>query len=192
MRSSNSPDGSSKASAILLVAVCVVLIALVGSLYWRFSLQPGESFAEEGGKPAAPDFDLPTLEGARVRLADFSGQVLLVEFWATWCGPCRLQAQILERLYREHQGAGLEFLAVSLGEPDSVVREFVADDPFPYPVAVDSDEVLGELLQIYALPTVMVVDGEGRISYLQPGISDAETLNRALVAAGVTRQAAKI
>jgi thiol-disulfide isomerase/thioredoxin len=125
-------------------------------------------------------------------LDDFSGQVLLVEFWATWCGPCRLQAQILARLYGEYQGPGVEFLAVSLGEPDSVVREFVENDPFPYPVAIDSEEVLGELLQIYALPTVMVVDTEGRITYLQAGISDAETLNRALIDAGVTRQASKI
>ena len=69
-----------------------------------------------------------------------------------------------------------------------MVREFVEQRPFPYPVALDPTEILGESLQVYALPTVMVIDPKGRITYLRPGISDAETLSRVLDDSGV-RQA---
>jgi peroxiredoxin len=173
-------------SAVLLV-VALILVVAGGLLVWK-TLQPGAGETpEKQGGPLAPDFDLPDLDGGRVRLADYFGQVVLVEFWATWCGPCRLQAQILEELYQDYKGPSVEFLAISLGEPDDVVREFVEQRPFPYPVAIDTKEVLGEGLQIYALPTVMVVDPEGRITYLRPGLSDAETLSRVLDDAGVKR-----
>ncbi|MGB5658299.1 MAG: TlpA disulfide reductase family protein, partial [Thermoanaerobaculia bacterium] len=90
------------------------------------------------------------------------------------------QAQILEGLYKEVRGPSVEFLAISLGEPDDIVREFVEERPFPYPVALDTEEVLGVSLQVFALPTVMVVDPQGRITYLRPGLSDANTLRQVL------------
>ncbi len=170
-------------SAVLLVVGLLFLIA-GGLLVWK-TLQTGAGETpEQQGGPPAPDFDLPDLDGGRVRLADYSGRVVLVDFWATWCGPCRLQAQILEELYKEVKGPSVEFLAISLGEPDDIVREFVEKSPFPYPVAIDTEEVLGVSLQVYALPTVMVIDTQARITYLRPGLSDAETLRQVLFESG--------
>ena len=140
--------------------------------------------AEEGpsvvSAPSAPAFDLVGLDGARHRLGDYSGRVLLIEFWATWCGPCRLQAEILARLYTEVRGEDVEFLAVSLGESADIVRDFVVKDPFPYPVAIDPEETLGYALEVYALPTVVIIDSRGRIRFMRPGITDAGTLQQAL------------
>jgi len=168
----------------VLLAVGVLLLIAGGLLVWK-TLQTGAGETpEQKGGPPAPDFDLPDLDGGRIRLADYSGRVVLVDFWATWCGPCRLQAQILEELYKEVQGPSVEFLAISLGEPDDIVREFVEKSPFPYPVAIDTEEVLGVSLQVYALPTVMVIDTQGRITYLRPGLSDAETLRQVLIESG--------
>ena len=179
MKRVHSKPSGSATNAVLLVVGILLLIA-GGLLVWK-TLQTGAGETpEQQGGPSAPDFDLPDLEGGRVRLADYSGRVVLVEFWATWCGPCRLQAQILEELYKEVQGPSVEFLAISLGEPDDIVREFVEERPFPYPVALDTEEVLGVSLQVYALPTVMVVDPQGRITYLRPGLSDANTLRQVL------------
>ena len=182
------PKTRGAATSAVLLVLGLLLLIIGGLLVWK-TLQTGAGETpEQQGGPSAPDFDLPDLDGGRVRLADYAGRVVLVEFWATWCGPCRLQAQILEELYKEVKGPSVEFLAISLGEPDGIVRAFVEERPFPYPVAIDTEEVLGISLQVYALPTVMVVDPQGRITYLRPGLSDAETLRQVLTDSGM-RQA---
>ena len=170
------------------MAVCrlVILLVLLSGFSLTSCKMSDSGVGEESGDPAspsAPDFDLAALDGSRHRLSDYRGRVVLIEFWATWCGPCRLQAEILSRLYEEVGDRDLEFLAVSLGESEDKVRRFTNKDPFPYPVLLDPEESLGYALEIYALPTVMIIDRGGRISYLRPGISDGETLRRALSAA---------
>jgi peroxiredoxin len=167
----------------LAESLAVLLLALF-SLAACGKVQSGAGKgAESSAANPAPFFQLSSLDGSEHSLSDYSDRVVLIEFWATWCGPCRLQAEILSRLYEEVRSDGVEFLAVSLGEPKSVVEEFVRRDPFPYPVLLDPDETLGYALEVYALPTVMIVDRRGEISYMRPGISDAETLRRALSAA---------
>lgn len=165
----------------------VAVLVLLATLGLTSCKLPSSGAGEGSGNSAtslAPAFDLAGLDGSRYSLSDFSGQVVLIEFWATWCGPCRLQAEILARLYKEVGGGGeVEFLAVSLGEAEDIVREFARKDPFPYPVLLDPDETLGYALEVYALPTVMIVDRSGGISFMRPGISDGETLRRALSAA---------
>ena len=165
----------------------VTLLVLLASVGMTSCRSPSPGAGEESGNTVtspAPAFDLAGLDGERYRLSDFSGQVVLIEFWATWCGPCRLQAEILSRLYEEVGGTGeVEFLAVSLGEPEETVREFVRKDPFPYPVLLDTKEALGYALEVYALPSVMIVDRIGGISFLRPGISDGETMRRGIEAA---------
>jgi peroxiredoxin len=137
------------------------------------------------GDDPAPDFHLNSLQGDSYRLGDFTDRVVLLEFWATWCGPCRLQAEILHDLYKEVAGSGVEFLSISLGEPRETVAAFVEDNPFTYPVLLDPKESLGVSFQIYALPTVVIVDRDGQIRFTQPGITDAATLRRVLHDLGV-------
>ncbi len=131
-----------------------------------------------------PDFELASLGGETFGKADFAGKVVLFDFWATWCGPCHLQADILRELYPRAAGKGIEFVAVSTGEEIGLVREFVSRKPFPYAVLVDPEETIGGVLEIVALPTLVVMDRKGRIAYRHTGIADAETILAALDGAG--------
>ena len=130
-----------------------------------------------------PEFSLASLGGASIGKADFAGKVVLFDFWATWCGPCHLQAEILEEIYPDAAKRGIEFVAVSSGEDASTVRDFVARKPFPYPVLVDPDEALSGPLEIMALPTLVVMDARGKIAYRHTGVADAEAITAALRAA---------
>lgn len=148
-----------------------------------------ESSSDDAALEPAPSFTLVSLEGADVSTSDFAGQVVLIDFWATWCGPCHYQADILKALHEDFEGKGVQFLAVSLGEPEEIVRTFVEENPYPYPVLIDPEDRLSPELGIFVLPTVMVIDRDGNVTYSQPGVSQAESLRRALYEAGVEHPA---
>ncbi len=158
--------------------LAVALLALLSAA------APGCRPETPAGAPAtaAPtvEFRLPSLDGPVVESSDFSGRLLLVEFWATWCAPCRAQAGILAELHSELAGGDVDFVAVSVGEDPEVVRDFAREHPFPYPVLLDSRDELTARLGIFVLPTVMILDRSGRIAYFEGGISPASKLRRAL------------
>jgi cytochrome c biogenesis protein CcmG/thiol:disulfide interchange protein DsbE len=131
-----------------------------------------------------PDFHLTSLSGGKLGPADLRGKVVLYDFWATWCAPCHIQAEILHRMYPDLSAQGVAVVAVSVGEEEQVVRDFVKDNPFPYPVLVDPDDEVSDRLQILGLPTLVVVDREGRIVFRTTGVADADTLRQALGKAG--------
>jgi thiol-disulfide isomerase/thioredoxin len=159
---------------ILLVAVaCFLFLSCEG--------------ATAGNGPASSprtDFRLKTLDGRTLGPKDFRGQVVVVDFWATWCGPCHLQAQILEPVYRDFKGRGVQFLAANVGEEPDLVKKFLKDKPFPYPVLLDPEDNLSADLGIVALPTLLVVDKKGKVTYFQAGIADGDTLRQILKKAG--------
>lgn len=141
---------------------------------------PSASGAPAGGAESIMEFELPSLGGGTVSPGDAGETLTLVDFWATWCGPCHLQADILAKLYPELRAKGVEFLAVSLGEPESVVREFVAKRPFAYPVLVDSADTIATNYSLFVLPTVVLLDRDGTVLYLREGISTANRLRSAV------------
>ena len=175
---------SSSRSGYWLLAVAALMIVGAGLLGWRLA-GVSKSEAGDGAALRPPDVRLAALEGGMVGLSDFEGEVVVVDFWASWCGPCRLQAKILAPMHEALDGR-VQFLAVNLGEDLQTVERYVAKNAFPYPVLMDPEEKLGVDLEIYALPTVMILDRAGRIAFLRAGISDRPTLTDALEAAGAT------
>lgn len=160
-----------------------VLTAAFACSLLLFGCRDGASAggAAEGTKAS---FRMKTLEGGRsLGPTDFPGQVVVVDFWATWCGPCHVQARILEPIYQDYQGKGVQFLAANVGEEAETVRRFLQSKPLPYTVLIDPGDVAGEL-GVFALPTLMVVDKKGRVAFFESGIVDGPTLRRVLKEAG--------
>lgn len=119
---------------------------------------------------AAPDFEVQTLAGTPFTLEDRRGEVILINFWATWCPPCIVEIPDLNELYEEYRDAGLTILGVSVEDgEESVVREFVDEYQIRYPVAVSLEltEIFGG---VYGLPTTYVIDRDGQIVHRVIGL----------------------
>lgn len=130
-------------------------------------------------------FELASLDGGQAGPGDYAGQVVLIDFWATWCVPCHAQAKVLEAVYDKVRD-DVQFLAVDVGEEESMVRGFVEKKPFPYPVLLDPQSRVADSLGVYSLPTLMVIDTEGEVSYLEAGLVSEKQVCRLLEDAGST------
>ena len=164
-----------------LSARSVLTAAFVSSLL-LFGCRDGAS----AGAPAPGSkvtLEFQTLEGRPFVTKDYSGQVMVVDFWATWCGPCHVQQRILESLFKDYQGKGVQFLAANTGEELATVRSFLKAKPISYTVVMDPHDVAGQL-GINALPTLMVIDRKGKLTFFEVGLTDGDTLRRILRQAG--------
>ena len=112
----------------------------------------------------APDFALQTPSGKTVRLADLRGKVVLIDFWATYCGPCKDSVPVFERLHRELKAAGLEVVGISEDSFVDAVPEFVAEHKMTYTVVLDLEQTAGEAYSLRGLPQAFLVDREGNIA----------------------------
>ncbi len=167
-----------------------VLVVAAFASFLLLSCQEGAT-AGKALKPGSKvDFQLKTVDGRTLGPVDFRGQVVVVDFWATWCGPCHLQARILEPIYRDFKGRGVQFLAANVGEEPETVKTFLKNKPFPYPVLLDPKDAVVSNLGVYALPTLLVVDTKGRVTYFESGIADGNTLREMIRKAGAPRSPA--
>jgi len=134
------------------------------------------------GAPEAPDFSLPTLEGQTVTLSALRGQVVFLNFWATWCPPCREEMPSIERLHRAFKDQGLVVLAVDVDEGAGVVARFVKDFRLSFPVLLDTGSAVTPRYGVVGLPTTILVDRRGRIVGGAVGPRDwASPAGRALI-----------
>ena len=119
---------------------------------------------KSSGTKAAPAFDLPDLNGGRVSLASLEGKVLVVDFWATWCGPCITEIPDYAEFWRKNQPRGVEVLGVVMdsGSPDDIL-DFVREYKIPYRQLLGDDEIAGAFGVNQGFPTTFVIDGEGVI-----------------------------
>ncbi len=129
------------------------------------------------GGTAAPTFTLQDLNGKDVRLLDYKGKVIIIDFWATWCPPCRASIPGLEKIYKAYKDKGLVILAISLdqGEWDSV-KSFVTDYGITYTV-LKGNEDIQDKYQVRTIPLLLVIDKEGRIAKRYLGFGSDEDLD---------------
>lgn len=160
----------------LLLAVALLVLP---------ALACGDGPAQGGAAAGEVDFQLATLDGEKLGPGDFHGQVVLVDFWATWCVPCHAQQEVLDDVH-EAVGDEVQFLAVDVGEQESMVRGFVEKKPFPYPVLLDPESRVADSLGVYSLPTLMILDAEGEVSYQEAGVLGKRQVCDLLADAGST------
>ena len=118
---------------------------------------------------AAPDFDLKTPDGGRVRLSDFRGKPLIVNFWATWCPPCRAEMPSLQRAWEQLKGEAIGVIAINVGEDAETIAQFTDKSPVTFPMPMDLQSRVVQAWPVRGLPTTFVVDSEGRLAYLATG-----------------------
>ncbi len=111
----------------------------------------------------APAFTLGALDGTMVSLNDLRGRVVLVNFWATWCVPCRSEMPAIEAAYQEHASQDFSVLAINVGEDAGTVKPFVDEFHLTFPILLDPDQTVVQQYQIQALPTSLFIDREGVI-----------------------------
>ena len=131
----------------------------------------------------APDLSLDRLEGDAMDLESLRGQVVVVNFWATWCPPCRAEMPALERTYQAHQDEGLEILAVNATHQDNLssIRPFIRERNLTFPILLDRDGSAGAAYQVRALPSTYFIDREGVIQHVIIGGPMSETTLRSTV-----------
>ena len=137
---------------------------------------PGAIEVPAADREAAPEFSLASVGGGEVGLDDLSGKVAILDFWATWCSPCHIQAEILEELKEEFEGEDLEIVSIDTGEKAEKVRAFVEKNPKPLAVLIDAHSKVSDDFQVAALPTVILLDRQGRIAFTSVGITEASEL----------------
>jgi peroxiredoxin len=137
---------------------------LIGLLL-PFMVSAGEGLTELKDRPLAADFQLVDREGKVWRLSDLRGKPLLINFWATWCPPCRREMPSMERAWQQLQQEGIWLLAVNVGEDPATVREFVTRYPVSFPILFDRNSRVSEAWQVPGLPVTWLVDSEGRLVY---------------------------
>lgn len=130
----------------------------------------------------APEIALLTLQGNRAALSELRGQVVLLNFWATWCGPCRLEMPAIQASYND---GGFAVLAIDFNEPAQRVQDFADDLHLSFPVLLDPGGEVQALYRVRGYPTTFFVDEDGVIQILHIGEMSEETLDAYLVQMGV-------
>jgi peroxiredoxin len=153
------------------LTLALLLSGAIGLAYTR----------EQDSSSIAPDFRVTDLTGKTISLSDYRGKVLFLNFWATWCPPCRAEVPDFVEAYAEHKANGLEILGISVDTAGkSTVTAFVEKYKINYPVVLETRENTGKIVDDYQpgqfIPTTFVIDKTGRIRHKQVGAVDKETL----------------
>ena len=170
----------------------VMLVSLAAGILWTvFSRVPSTVGAPLSSSPSpregffAPDFTLDTLQGEQVKLSDLRGKIVVINFWATWCLPCRKETPALEKVYEQYQDSNVVILGVNLTDQDSLndVTAFVQEFGLTYPILLDRNGRISLLYQIEGLPTTFFVNREGIIRTAVVGGPMSETFIRSKIEA---------
>jgi len=137
-----------------LLAACIFLAA------------PARGEISQG---SAPDFALKSHSGENIRLSELRGEVVMINFWASWCGPCRQEMPLLDQLYTEYQPMGFTILGVNVEEDPTQAKALLEEIPVSFPVLFDTRSQVSKLYDVVAMPSTVLLDRDGNVRYLHHG-----------------------
>ena len=132
-------------------------------------LLAGAASATLAPQSTAPDFTLRTADGRNLRLQEQRGQVVMVNFWASWCGPCKQEMPQLNRLYDKYRAAGFVLLGVNIDDDAMAATHATARWGVKFPVLLDGDKTVTRLYDLGSMPATVLIDRDGRVRYLHRG-----------------------
>lgn len=120
------------------------------------------------GQPA-PDFALKSSSGENLRLSEYRGDVVMVNFWATWCGPCRQEMPLLDEMFSKYERVGFSLLGVNIDENSSKAMNMVSELGVSFPIVFDTRKEVSKLYEVDAMPVTVLIDREGTVRYVHHG-----------------------
>lgn len=117
----------------------------------------------------APDFTLKSNNGKNLKLSEFRGQVVMINFWATWCGPCRQEMPLLNRLQEQYRQAGLMLLGVNIDDRPDAARDMARILGVSFPILFDTEKRVSRLYDVNAMPSTLLIDRDGKVRYIHLG-----------------------
>jgi thiol-disulfide isomerase/thioredoxin len=123
---------------------------------------------------AAPDFTLKSLGGKNLKLSEMAGNVVLVNFWASWCGPCREEMPLLNALHNKYEPLGFTVLGVNVEENSENAEGFLKNFPVDFPILLDQGNKVSMQYNVIAMPTTVVVDRDGNMRFLHQGYKSGD------------------
>lgn len=141
---------------IVLLLVCLQTDAVV----WAADAKVGQM---------APNFTLKSISGKNLRLSEYRGQVVMLNFWATWCGPCRQEMPVLNRLYARYKKIGFVILGINLDNDPAKAKAMVRKIGVDFPILFDARKHVSKSYEVDAMPSTVLVDRDGKVRYLHRG-----------------------
>jgi peroxiredoxin len=132
----------------------------------------GAARAKAAPNAPAPDFTLRQIDGPNLRLGEQRGRVVMVNFWATWCGPCRIELPHLDKLHAKYRNSGFLLLGVNIDDDPNAAKALAAKMGLKFPVLFDSEKKVVAAYDLNAMPATVLIDRDGKVRHLHRGYKD--------------------